>query len=186
MRHVGDRDHQTVATWRPRDVDGIIEIARILAVDGDQRQMAQIAPPSDLLGMHMIGHALRGDQRRRIEFVGESLRVCASQRLELRIAPAAEHRDDLALQRSLDLAMQAHVLGKGAVVGNHPLRLPLGLVDPKRELAAALDDLEHFSRQTAIAPPDGPGADDVAVQRPSDVLRRDEEIVFAPSVAEQR
>ena len=183
-------------------MDGIVEIARILAVDGDQRQMPQIAPPGDLLGMHVIGHALRGDQRRRIEFVGESLGVGAGQDLEARIAPVAEHRDDLALQRSLELAMKAHlhhvavlrpgmtgdrdVFGEVAVVGNHPLRLPLGLVDPERELAAALDDLEHFSRQTAIASPDGPGANDVAVERSSDVLRRNEEIVFASSVAEQR
>src|SRR5207253_3441877 len=51
---------------------------------------------------------------------------------------------------------------------------------------APLDDLQHFSRQPAIASPDGLGANDVAVERSPDVLRRDEEIVVAPAVAEQR
>ena len=199
---VRDGHHQAVAAGRARDVDGVVEIARVLAVDGHERQVAQVAPAGDLVGVDVVRDALRGDQRRRVELVCESLRIRGSEDLEAGIAAVAQDGDDLALQRSLELAVQPDldhvavacarmardrdVAHQIAVVGDHPLRLSLRLVDPQRELAPALDDLEHFAGEPAVAAAHGARPDHVPVERALRELRRHEEIVFAAAVAEER
>ena len=202
MRDVRDGDHQAVAAGRPRDVDGVVEIARVLAVDGHERQVAQVAPAGDLVGVDMVRDALGGDQRRRVELVRESFRVRGGEDLEAGIAAVAQDGDDLALQRPLDfpvepdldhvavaragMARNRDVACQIAVVGDHPLRFSLRLVDPERELAPPLDDLDHLAREPPVAAAHGPRPHHVPVERALGELRRHEEIVLAAAVAEQR
>ena len=42
VRHIGDGHHQPPALARALDVDRVVEVARVLAVDGDDRQMPEI------------------------------------------------------------------------------------------------------------------------------------------------
>ncbi len=60
MRHVGDVHLQLETAAGPRrDVHGVVEIARRFAVNGDDRQVAEIAPPSNILFAHLLGNGLR-------------------------------------------------------------------------------------------------------------------------------
>ena len=52
MRNIGDRNHQAPAVLAPLGINGVIEIPGIRAVDGDQRQIAQIAAALH----HVLGH----------------------------------------------------------------------------------------------------------------------------------
>ena len=201
MGHVRDGDHQTVAAGRAGDVDGVVEVPRVLAVDGHQGQVSEIAPPGDVVRRDVVGHALGRDQRRRLELVREPLRVGGGEDLEARIARRPEHRDDLAFQRALEVAVQpdlhhlavvrprvaghGDVSGQVPVVRNHPGRLPLGLVDAEDELSPLLDDLDHLGRQATVATADHPCADHVAVEGTLGVLRGYEEVVLAPTFPEQ-
>ena len=203
--HVGDGDHQAVAGAHARDVDGVVEVARVLAVDGDERQRAQIAAADDVLGAHVRGHVLRCEQGRRIELVGEAGSVRRGEDLEAWIAARAEHLHDVALQltaRAAAVALQPHldhvvligavvarhddVLGETAVVGNDPGRLALRLVGAERELPAALDHLDHLARGAPVAALGAAHADHVAVERALRLAGRNEDVVLPAAAAEER
>ena len=163
--HVGDGHHQPVAASRVRETCTASSKSRAsspsMVTSGRWRRSRQ---PDDLLRVHVIGHALRGDQRRRIELVGEPLprrRWRGSRNRGSPLlprtpiispcsAPCASrceaHLHHLAVARAR-VARHVDVLRQVAIVRDHPRRLPLRLVDAERELAAPLDDLEHLRRR---------------------------------------
>ena len=200
MRHVGDGDDQAVPGTDARDVHGVVEIARILAVDRDERQRAQIAPDDGFFRMHVIGNALRGQEGRGIEFVGEAFRVCRGEDLEARIGSRTEVTDDLAAHGRLAVALQPHLddvaildariardrnrIGERAVVRFHPGRLRLSAVRAEHQLPAPLDDLRHLAGEPAVAAALDRHAHHVAVEGAAVPTRRHEHVVLAAGSAE--
>ena len=66
---VGDRDDQAEARRVRLGVDRVVEIARILAVDGHQRQRAQVDARCGFARIDVLAAGLRLAQRRRRELV---------------------------------------------------------------------------------------------------------------------
>ena len=61
MRHIGDCHDQTKAAAHGFGEHGVVEIACILAVDRDQRQLAQIDAAGNFIAPDFIGRDLRLD-----------------------------------------------------------------------------------------------------------------------------
>ena len=63
VAHIGDRHHQAEAARMRFGVDGVVEIACVGAVDGDERHLAQVDAPARLARIHALTVALGLDQR---------------------------------------------------------------------------------------------------------------------------
>ena len=166
MGHVRDGDHQPVAVADAGHVHGVVEVPRILAVDGDERQLAQIAAAGRVLRPDVVGHALRSQQGGGIELVGEAFRIGGGEDLEPRIAARAEVADDLPAQRPGALAQEAHLdqlsvlrariarhrdgIGKGAIVRLHPGGLGLHAIDA---IAVFPEQVAGHRRRMAVVDP---------------------------------
>ena len=57
--HVGDRHDQPEPFALRFAIDGVVEILGRLAVDGHERQFAQVHPPGEVLAPHRVGQAAR-------------------------------------------------------------------------------------------------------------------------------
>src|SRR5215469_16796953 len=74
IAHVRNRHDEPEALAMWLRIDGIIEVARVLAVDGDERQIAQIDSSGRLSSVHAVAERLRLPERcggklaRQIEF----------------------------------------------------------------------------------------------------------------------
>ena len=86
MRHVGDRHDQAVAVPVRLGEHGVIEVARVLAVDGDQRDGPQILAGSE----RYVPCGLRLVQRLLGEGVRDVVRVDAHQADGAGVPHAAE------------------------------------------------------------------------------------------------
>ena len=60
VRHVGHRDRQAEARAERLDQHGVVEVARVLAVDGDDREAAEVEAAGGGRGRHARRHAARG------------------------------------------------------------------------------------------------------------------------------
>ena len=102
MRDVGDGDHEPVhpslaPPLDPLDVDRVVEVARVLAVDGDERRGAvRSRRPRPILAPDVVGDGPRLGLDRLGEHVGEPLRVGDLQHLDARLAGPADRLDDRA------------------------------------------------------------------------------------------
>ncbi len=63
MGDIGDRDDQAKARSVRFREHGIVEVACVLAVDGDQRDVAQIGAPAERRGTGALGFLERGGGR---------------------------------------------------------------------------------------------------------------------------
>ena len=59
VRHVGDMHPEAVPGLDLLDGDGVVEVARFFAVDGDRRQVPQVVPALAHGSGHLLGHLPR-------------------------------------------------------------------------------------------------------------------------------
>ncbi len=206
MAHVGDRDHQPEPGRVGLGIDGVVEIARVLAVDRDQRQRAQVLASRAGLARHLAAVAARLRERLRREGMRQPVRgdreldrrIGAAilgqhpQDAPDRIAVAARLLDDLdhgevaVARRARALARHDHALAHAAVVGRHE-------TDAALERKAAGDllgaPLEHLDDRplgpAAIVAPGDARRRAVAVKQHAHLAVRQEQVVALALVGHQ-
>ena len=197
VRDVGDGDQQPVAAALALAVDGVVEVARGLAVDGDQRQRGQVDAVAAVrvadFARQLAGGLARGER----ELVRQVVLAQRDLDLHPRVGVAAQHLDDagdgLALRRRLlDDLDDDDVAGLrlAAVAGGHQQVLVdapvLGddeadavlLVQPADDAAVgALQHVDDLALGAAAAVDAGPAhRRAVAVQRLVQLARAEEDV----------
>jgi len=98
MRHVGDRDDQAEAVAAPHfhrlAVDSIVEVARIFAVDRNQRHIAQIDAMLHVDGTHFVGQFRGGVEGSLAELVRHAVFAHGDFDFHAGVVDVAEHFDD--------------------------------------------------------------------------------------------
>ena len=206
MAHVGDRDHQPEPGGVRLGVDGVVEVARVLAVDRDQRQRAQVLAARAGVARHLAAVAARLRKRLRREGMRQAVRgdrkldrrVGAAvlgqhpQYAPDRIAVAARLLDDLdhgevaVARRSRALARHDHALAHAPVVRRHETDAAL-----EREAAGDLlrAPLEHLDDRAlgsaAIVAPGDARRRAVAVKQHAHLAVGQEQVVALALVRHQ-
>ena len=89
---VGDRHPQRAAAARPfLETDRVVEVARRLAVDGDERHVAQIGAAVQILGARVGGQALGFRLHLRRKLDAEAVLAGDGEELHLGIVAGSEH-----------------------------------------------------------------------------------------------
>ncbi len=197
MRNIGDRDEKS-PTGVPRlGVDRIIEVAGVFAVDGDERQFAQI--PASLRGGFLGGNAGRDSgclvHHLRRKFVAEPFRISKGENLGGRVSGLSQRAGNFTGQAgAVNLARLEPHLDQIAIPGE------LGGLNFDRSRKARIERLDvcalaafdvgsyrvlppslHHPQQPALVSP-GPGIhlhqDDVIVERALRLVPRKIDILF--------
>ncbi len=206
MGHIGDGDHQAEAVAVGLAVHGVVEVLGILAVDGDQRQLAQVAAVADVLGGDIHRHRGGLVQHLLRELVRQAVAVDGGLHHQRRLEHVAQHREHAADRRAMgvrgvdDLAdHQLAVFGAfgGVVRDLHVAKDPLVVghheADARLHVEAAQQPggpaLEHFGDH-ALAAATGIHARDaghhpVAVHGLAHFIRRQEQVVAGAGVRAQ-
>jgi hypothetical protein len=181
-------------------VDGVVEVARVLAVDGDQRHVGQVDAALHVGGAHVVGQLARLRERGRREAIRHL--VFAHRDLDLHpgIVDLAQHLGDAAHglrvhRRRLGQLDRHHlagdrggrgvlgdqdVLAVAAVLGGHQPGAALVEQAPDDGRLAALDDLEDAPLGPTLAVESHDAhLDAVAVQHGTHFLLRDVDVRFA-------
>ena len=171
VAHVGNGHQQTPAVGllaaardhRRLGIHRVVEVARVLAVDGDQGHVGQIDPAGAVLGTHRVGQGARLGHAGVGKLVRHAVLAHRDLDLHARVVHLAQHllhaADGLAVQRRrLGQLDDDHLPGPGGAdgaLGNHHVlaeALVLGRHQPQAAfvqqaaddgLRRALDDLEH-------------------------------------------
>ena len=170
--HIGNRHKQTETAAFRRAIDGIVKVARILAVDGDQRQRPDILTLQAFRGLAQIGlaHDLRqlpslGSNglrkfKRQVMFTQGDLNLhtgvgIASQnigdatdhrRVLRRILNHLDHNHLAKDRRALVTLRDDDVLVNTRVLGNHPLVAMLDVVTTHHRTGnATLQHLDNLA-----------------------------------------
>jgi hypothetical protein len=112
VRHIGDVHFEVPAAVGPAlDVNGVVEIARRLSVDGDDRQVAEILAARALGFTHGLRSTLRFSQNFGGERVREVMLPDNDLGINAEIPGTAQNLDDAAGRRGtcLRIAQQLHV-----------------------------------------------------------------------------
>ena len=94
VAHIGDRHPQAEILALAFAVHGIVEIPRRLAVDGHQRQRAQVLPPLDVVRTHSVGQLFREARHRAREFIRQLVLAQRNLNFHAGVGVVAEHFDD--------------------------------------------------------------------------------------------
>ena len=149
MRHVGNRHHQPPAAPLLLAEHRVVEVARRLAVDGDQGQFAQVFAPLEVGLAHLVRHFLVFIERCPGKLEGQIMLAQRDLDFHAWIGIVAEHLDDLAdrlrkLARLLDDLDHHHLPGLrlvlGLLLGRHQNILGNTLVLRHHEHHAMLDE----------------------------------------------
>jgi hypothetical protein len=193
---VGDGDDQAVAAAALLAVDGVVEVAGVLAVDGDQRQAAQVEAADLVLFRH-----LRVDARRLLldfgrphvrdvevadgdvdlhaggKVVAEDLDDAAGGDGTVGRVVGDLDRDELAVGRHEVAALHQDLLGQALVVGDHVGLAVLGVVAADHGVQAALDDAHDLAFGTALVVVAGDAREhDVAVEDAAHLARGQQQV----------
>ena len=161
MAHVGDRDDQPKTRRVRLGVHRIVKIARILPVDGDERQRTQVDARVRLTRIHLLAASLRLAQRRSGKFVRQikardrgfrghlhrTIRIQAlcdhglSGRARARV-PGDPGNDPVTVTRAVQL-LRRHCAAQlqPPVGGDHPGAAPLDLHGAEKRGDSALEHL---------------------------------------------
>ena len=194
---VGDGHDQPVAApllavaLQALHVHGVVEVASVLAVDGDEPEPGEVAPPLPVLGPDAVGDGPGLQDHLLGEEVREALRVGDPQHLDAGLpgsADALHHRArELArgLDRDLDrLAVpgeprlgNGHDPLEGAVGRDDEALTPPRVVRADEQAAAPLHHLDDAPHGAAARPGDDLDADEVPVERLGRLVGRDEQVL---------
>jgi len=200
VAHVGDRDPELEAAAHALAVHRVVEVLRGLAVDGDERELAQVPAALEVLRGHRLRELARGLERLARPFVRQV--VLAQRDLDLHpgIGVVAEHLDDAAdglgvLGRLLhdlghhDLAFlhalealrrDEDVLVDALVLGDHESHAVLDEDAAHDPRVGALEHLDDVALEAAASIHAGHAHQHrVAVQRLVHLLGAEEEVVAA-------
>ena len=179
VTHVGDRHDQSPAAdgvlaaagLVGLAIDGVVEVARVLAVDGDERHVGEVDAALHVDGAHVVGQLGRLGQRLRREPVRHLVFADRDLDLHARIVDLAQHLGDAAHRLrvhrrrlgELDRHHLARDRGRGGVLrdedvlsvaavlrGDQPRATFVEQAPDDRRLAA-FDDLEDAPFGTALA-----------------------------------
>ena len=132
MRDVGDSDVQRETVRRPTTEHGIVEIARVLTIDRDKRQVAQITAAFDRIGGHFCG-----DPREFRGYFGRPF-----------------NRKIVSPDRDVDLHARRHVVTENFDDFAHCLSPMVGLFgDFRHDELPVLDLLAGFGNQDILVDP---------------------------------
>ena len=112
MRDVRDRDQQpetrAASDVHRLAVDGVVEVAGVLAVDRDERHVAQVHPMTDVRGPHFVRQLRCGGERRVAELVRHAVLAHRDFDFHARVVDIADHFDHAAER----LRMTAREIGE--------------------------------------------------------------------------
>ena len=206
-RDIGDGHPQPPAARRLAGIDGIVEIARVGPVDGDQRQVAQVGAVFLVFFGHRVAKAFRFGQRLGRPFIGNAVRAHGDIDFHARRHAITQHfdhgtdglhalgrrlddthGDHLVVGRAVAIGLRhADIVGNTRVVGDHVADTTLldkaadhGVVDP----------LEHFGH-APFPTPAVVAADDahhraVAVHEQAHLARVEEHVVLLAVVGNEK
>jgi hypothetical protein len=181
-------------------VDGVVEVARVLAVDGDQRHVGEVDAALHVGGAHVVGQLGRLRQRLRREPIRYLVFADRDLDLHARVVDLAQHLGDAAHRlrvhrRRLGEFHRHHLAGDGrgrgvlgdqdvlavaAVFRGHQPRAAFVEQPSDDGRLAALDDLEDAAFGPALAiEAHETHLDAVAVQHGAHFLLRDVDVGLA-------
>ncbi len=207
VAHVGDRHDQAPAADRVLAaarlvglaVDGVVEVARVLAVDGDERHVGEVDAALHVGGAHVVGQLGRLRQRLRREAIRHLVFSDGDLDLHPGIVDLAQHLGDAAHRLrvhrrrlgELDRHHLARDRGRGGVLGDQDVLAVAAVFrcdEPRAALVeqaaddrglAALDDLQNASFGAALAiEAHEADLDAVPVQHGAHLLLRDIDVGF--------
>ncbi len=175
VRHVGDR-HDQAPTLAAADldrlaIDRVVEVARVLAVDGDQRHVAQIDPAGQIGFAHHIGQRLRLAQRGLGELVRHPILAHRDLDLHAGVVDFAQHLDHATdrlhvavrifqdlhahhladLRLALPLGRDQDVAAQALVLGRHHQRAALRQQPADHVAVGPLQHLDDLPLRTPAA-----------------------------------
>ncbi|MDR8762404.1 hypothetical protein FEP90_04105 [Burkholderia multivorans] len=203
VRHVGDRDDEpeavAAADLRRLAVDGIVEVARVFAVDRHERHVAQVDAEPQIGRAHLVGQRGGLVERRRAEFVRHAVLAHRDFDFHARIVDVAEHLDDAAERlrmtarkigqldddhlpdlRLLHVLRDQDVVADALVFGRDDQRAVLVEQTADHALVRALGDLDHmpFGPAAAVVA-DDPREHAIVVHHLLHFAVRQEQVVLA-------
>ena len=135
VRHVGDGDDQAEAIGVGFAPDGVVEVLGVLAVNGDQRHLAQVHAVDDFRRGHVHRHQRGFGQRLAREHVRQVVAVDGGFHHQRRRQLVAQHQQDAADGRPA-------VLRRGRHFHHHQL--------PFAGLVAVFGWNQHFGQHAAV------------------------------------
>ena len=200
VAHVRDGDEEPEARAARLGEDRIVEVARVLAVDGDERRRAQVLAPLERRRRHFAPVAARDRERFGRKFVGEAVRGDRELDRRIRAAAVRQHAqhapDGIAVPARLlgDLDDGEVAMTRGAAgIARHDHALADAPVVRRHESDAALEreaardlrraPLEHLDdgalRAAAFVAPGDACRRTVAVKQHAHLAVRQEQVVAA-------
>ena len=200
LTYIGNRNDQLITVAGRFGIDGIVEIACIGPVNGDQRQVAPVFAPVDMSGVDLAAECGRGLFHLGREFVRKLMVVDGHLGGHAGFIGMAEHGNNLAQRRAIqcwwvrnarndDLARRCacagggwnqHVMHQSRIIRHYACDAGLADESPDNLLMRALD---HFDNQAflASAPIDirDRGQHAIAVKHLSHLTRRQKQIFTA-------
>ena len=174
--HIGDVDAEEVGAVRLfLDVDAVVEVLGVVAVDGDDGEVAAVAAALVLIGRGVLLDVIRSVLHVLGELLREVVLAHDGEHVDARVALLAEHLDDLALRvvaagrpfRDLDDDLRARARAAEMLLRHEDVVVELRVV--RRHEGERLVALERADDPLVRALDD---ADDLALARAAFLLRR--------------